>query len=161
LWLNESSIGNKAISEETKGITPDQPVPQRGSTMSRKIVSTFTAAAMSMSIALAVPVAVTVVSSLTVVSEAQAGWGSKIKRVTKRRVNKVTKGVKRRAIGVKDIVAGNRCKGGAWVNGHGLCGMTVDPVNTPIRVVKRKLRKVGKACVRLGSCQGTITSTRR
>jgi hypothetical protein len=42
--------------------------------MSRKIISTFTAAAMSMSIALAVPVGVTAVSSLTVVSEAEAGF---------------------------------------------------------------------------------------
>ena len=40
--------------------------------MSRKIISTFTAAAMSMSIALAVPVTATAASSLTVVSEAQA-----------------------------------------------------------------------------------------
>ena len=40
--------------------------------MGRKTISTFTAAAMSMSIALAVPVAVTAVSSLTVVSEAHA-----------------------------------------------------------------------------------------
>jgi hypothetical protein len=48
--------------------------------MSRKIISTFTAAAMSMSIALAVPVAVTAVSSVTVVSEAQASWGSKLKK---------------------------------------------------------------------------------
>ena len=136
--------------------------------MSRKIISAFTAAVMSMNIALAVPVAVTAVSSVAFTTEAQAfglksvkNLGKKAKRVTKRRITKVGKRVKRRAIGVKDIVAGNRCKGGAWVNGHGLCGMTVDPVNTPIRVVKRKLRKVGKACVRLGSCQGTITSTRR
>jgi hypothetical protein len=54
------------------GITPDQPDPQRCSTMSRKIISTFTAAAMSMSIAMAIPVAVTAVSGLGVVSEAQA-----------------------------------------------------------------------------------------
>jgi hypothetical protein len=106
--------------------------------MSRKIISTFTAAAMSMSIAMAVPVGVTAVSSLTVVPEAQAGWG-KIKRVAKRKINKV----KKRAIGVKDIVAGNRCKGGGWVAGnHGICGFTVDPVNTPIRVVKRKYKNL-------------------
>ena len=127
--------------------------------MSRKIISTFTAAAMSMSIALAVPVGVTAVSSVAFTTEAQAGLWNKAKRVTKRRVNKVTKRVKRRAIGVKDIVAGNRCKHGHWIDGRtGLCGFSVDPVNTPVRVVKRKLKNLGKACVKLGSCQGTITT---
>ena len=78
-----------------------------------------------MSISFAIPVGVMAVSSLTVVSDAQAGWGSKLKRVAKRKYNKT----KRRVVGVKDIVAGNRCKGGSWINGaHGLCGMTVNPI---------------------------------
>jgi hypothetical protein len=128
--------------------------------MSRKIISAFTAAVMSMNIALAVPVAVTAVSSVAFTTEAQAGLWNKAKRVTKRRVTKVTKRVKRRVIGVKDIVAGNRCKGGAWVNGHGLCGFSVDPVNGTIRTVKRKLKVVGNACVKVGGCQGTITTGR-
>jgi len=125
--------------------------------MSRNIISTFTAAAMSMSIALAVPVAVTAVSSVTVVSEAQAGLWSKTKRVAKRKYNKA----KRRVIGAKDIVAGNRCKGGSWVGGnHGICGFSVDPINGAHRTVKRKSKSLGKACVKLGGCQGTITGVR-
>jgi hypothetical protein len=69
--------------------------------MSRKIISTFTAAAMSMSIALAVPVAVTAESSLTVVPEAQAfGLGSINKAVKKtdRVVKKRGKTAKKRVI---------------------------------------------------------------
>jgi hypothetical protein len=56
--------------------------------MSRKIISTFTAAAMSTSIALAVPVGVTAVSSLTVVPEAQASGLKKNKRPARRKFKK-------------------------------------------------------------------------
>jgi hypothetical protein len=59
--------------------------------MSRKIISTFTAAAMSMSIAFAVPVAVTAVSSLTVVPEAQASVFQSINKAPKRTVRVVKK----------------------------------------------------------------------
>jgi len=123
LWLNESSVGNTEISEETKGITPDQPDPQRGSTMSRKIISTFTAAAMSMSIALAVPVTVTAVSSVAVVSEAQGGWGS-FKNSVKSTVKQTGKNIKRKAKKVKRVVKRN------CFSGHqGICGRAWDPDN--------------------------------
>jgi hypothetical protein len=74
-----------------KGITPDQTDPQRRSTMSRKMISTFTAAAMSMSIAFAVPVAVTAVSCLTVVPEAQASVFKSINKAAKSTVRVVKK----------------------------------------------------------------------
>ena len=99
-------------SDHRKGITPDHPDTQRGSTMSRKIISTFTAAAMSMSIALAVPVAVTAVSSVTVVSEAQAGFWKSVKDVGKVAKHNAKK-LKRKAT---RTVAGNphdhRCQRG-------------------------------------------------
>ncbi len=122
--------------------------------MIRKMIPVFTAAAISMSITFVVPVAITAVSSVTFVSEAQA-WGGlkKIKRVAKRRYKKT----KRKVINTKNIVTGKRCKGGKWINGHGLCGFSVDPVNGTIRTVKRKWKKMSEACVALGSCQGTIT----
>ena len=56
--------------------------------MINKIFSTFAAAAMSMSIALAVPVGVTAVSSLTVVSNAQAAKIANASPSTNRRLHK-------------------------------------------------------------------------
>jgi len=53
-------------------IKPEQPDTQRGSTMIRKMIPVFTAAAISMSISFIIPVGITAVSSFTFVSEAQA-----------------------------------------------------------------------------------------
>jgi hypothetical protein len=81
--------------------------------MSRKIISTFTAAAMSMSIALAIPVAVTAVSSVTVVSEAQAGAWKNFKNSAK--------------LTGKTLI-GKRCKGGRLFRQGSLCGRHFDPM---------------------------------
>jgi hypothetical protein len=88
--------------------------------MTSKIISTFTAAAMSMSIALAVPVTVTAVSSVTVVSEAQAGVWNTLKRNVNHNVNKVKR----------------NC-----FSGHaGICGRALDPNWRVGRIGKPVLR---------------------
>ena len=93
--------------------------------MSRKIISTFTAAAMSMSIAMAVPVAVTAVSSLTVVSEAQA-WGlKKIKRVTKRKLRKAKNGFRTACPNV------------------GVCGGSIDLFGSGKNFMKNRRGRIG------------------
>jgi hypothetical protein len=93
--------------------------------MSRKIISTFTAAAMSMSIALAVPVAVTAVSSVTVVSEAHAGWGSKLKRVTKRKLRKAKNGFRTACPSV------------------GICGGSIDIYGASKNFMKKRRGRIG------------------
>ena len=81
--------------------------------MSRKIISTLTAAAMSMSIAMVVPVAVTAVSSVAVVSQAQAGAWKNFKNSVKE---------------TGRTIAGKNCPGGGWIkNNNGFCGKAVDP----------------------------------
>ena len=89
--------------------------------MNNKILSTFTAAAISMSITLAVPVGVTVVSSVAVVSEAQAGWGT-FKNSVKSTVKQTGKNIKRKAKKAKRVVKRN------CFSGHqGICGRALDP----------------------------------
>jgi hypothetical protein len=144
--------------------------------MSRKIISTFTAAAMSMSIALAVPVAVTAVSSLTIVPEAQA-WGLKnIKKAAK----KTTRLVKKEAKNAKSVLSdGSVWKDmpGATKEAYGIIGKgaykyaklglkknvfsatgAAKLAYSDIKRGGRNIdRRLSKTCVALGSCQGTIT----
>ena len=98
--------------------------------MNNKILSTFTAAAISMSITLAVPVGVTVVSSLTVVPEAQAGFYKTLKKNISHNVKKIR----------------GHCPG-RW-NDPGICGKALDPnwlkggrIGDPVRSNSRDHRK--------------------
>jgi len=103
--------------------------------MAKNFKSGIIASAIAVTIATA---GITTVSSFTLVTEAQAWTHKKAKRVAKRKYKKA----KRKVINVKNIVAGNRCKGGSWINGRGLCGMSVDPYNGTKRTIKRKLKYV-------------------
>ena len=99
--------------------------------MSRKIISTFTAAAMSMSIALAVPVTVTAVSSVTVVSEAQAGLWSSAKlagNTIKRKAKKVKRVVKRNCFSGHQGICGRSVR-----HDWGLVGRIGDPVRGTLK----------------------------
>jgi len=81
--------------------------------MTSKIISTFTAAVISMSITFAAPVGVIAVTNLTAVPEAQAGFYNTLKKNINHNVRKIS---------------GKNCPGGGWIkNGQGLCGKALDP----------------------------------